>query len=153
MPAGPEALRIGAEAVQARLIRIHEQGGLFRLSVQRMFEKVCDRFDMRGVQILAPSSASKEFLLGDVPAITLDRSTGAAGVRGGIAVDQADEIIMPLAPRLLVVLGHTTECRSIPDAEVDQYNALGGPDSRGLCRLPAWSSFRIQHSAVANVRR
>ena len=46
-----------------------------RLSVQRLFEKVCDRFETRGIQIL--DSRDKEFLLGDLPAITIDRTTGA----------------------------------------------------------------------------
>ena len=32
--------------------RTAREGGLFRLSVQRLFEKVCDRFDTREIQIL-----------------------------------------------------------------------------------------------------
>lgn len=39
-PAGPEALRLGAEAIQSRIIKLHNEGGLFRLSVQRLFEEV-----------------------------------------------------------------------------------------------------------------
>lgn len=118
--AGPEARRLGAEAVYGRLIQLHEAGGLFRLSVQRLFEKVCDRFETRGIQILIPDSRDKEYLLGDLPAITIDRTTCAAGV----PVDDADEIVMPLTPRLLIVLGASNGTRSIPDDEVDSYNAL-----------------------------
>ena len=120
MAAGPEARRLGAEAVYGRLIKLHEEGGLFRLSVQRLFEEVCDRFETRGIQILTPDSRDKEFLLGDLPAITIDRTTGATGV----PVDDADEIVMPLTPRLLIVLGVSNGTRSIPDDEVDSYNAL-----------------------------
>ena len=76
-----EALRLGAETVYGRLIKLHEEGGLFRLSVQRLFEKVCDRFETRGIQILTPDSRDKEFLLGDLPAITIDRTTGAPECR------------------------------------------------------------------------
>ena len=119
---GPEARRLGAEAVYGRLIQLHEEGGLFRLSVQRLFEKVCDRFETRGIQILLPGSRDKEYLLGDRPAITIDRTTCAAGV----PVDDADEIVMPLTPRLLIVLGASNGTRSIPDDEVDSYNALQG---------------------------
>ena len=118
--AGPEARRLGAEAVYGRLIKLHEEGGLFRLSVQRLFEKVCDRFETRGIQILTPDSGDKEFLLGDLPAITIDRTAGAAGG----PVDDADEIVMPRTPRLLIVLGAPDGTRSIPDDEVDSYNAL-----------------------------
>ncbi|GEM_PF-3951427 len=121
-PAGPEALRLGAEAVFGRLIKLHEEGGLFRLSVQRLFEKVCDRFDTRGIQILTPASASKEFLLGDLPAITIDRATGYAGP--GVPIDRADEVVMPLTPRLLISVGPPNGMRSITDDEVDSYNAM-----------------------------
>jgi Protein of unknown function (DUF4238) len=120
--AGPEALRLGAEAIYDRLIRLHEEGGLFRLSVQRLFEKVCGRFDTRGIQILTPASTTKEFLIGDLPAITVDRATGAAGP--GVPIDDADEILMPLTPRLLVVVGLADGTRSIPDDDVDSHNAL-----------------------------
>ena len=118
--AGPEARRLGAEVIHGRLIKLHEEGGLFRLSVQRLFEKVCDRFETRGIQILTPGSRDKEFLLGNLPAITIDRTTGATGV----PVDDADEIVMPLTPRLLIVLGMSNGTRSILDDEVDSYNAL-----------------------------
>ncbi len=118
--AGPEDRRRGAEAVYSRLIKLHEEGGLFRLSVQRLFEKVCDRFETRGIQVLTPGSRDKEFLLGDLPAITIDKTTGLTGV----PVDDADEIVMPMTPRLLILLGVSDGTRSIPDDEVDSYNAL-----------------------------
>ncbi len=120
--AGPEALRLGAEAIYGRLIKLHDEGGLFRLSVQRLFEKVCDRFDTKGVQILTPANRHKEFLLGDLPAITIKRASGEAG--SDVPTDQADEIVMPLTPRLLVSVGLPDGARSIPDDEVDWYNAL-----------------------------
>lgn len=66
--------RLGAKAAHERLITLHTDGGLFRLNAQRLYEKVCDRFDNRGVKNLTPS-ANKEFLIGDVPAITLKEST------------------------------------------------------------------------------
>jgi hypothetical protein len=137
-PAGPEALRLGAEAIHGRLIKLHEEGGLFRLSVQRLFEKVCDRFDVRGVQILTPASASKDFLLGDLPAITVNRATGAAGRAAGVTIDQADEILMPLTPRLLIAFGPPNGTRAIPDHEVDEHNALQARLARGyLIHRPA----------------
>lgn len=121
-PAGPEALHLGAEAALERLVQLHKEGGLFRLSVQRLFEIVCDRFDTRGIQILTPASPSKEFLLGDIPALTLDHATGAVGLAQGVTADHADEIFMPLAPGLLVAVGPPDGARPIPDHEVDQYN-------------------------------
>lgn len=121
--AGPEALRLGAEASVERLVNLHREGGLFRLGVQRLFEKVRNRFDARGVEILTPAGPGKEFLLGDVPAVTIDQA-GAYGISNSVAVDDAVKIVMPLAPRLLVAIGPPDGARTISDHEVDQYNEM-----------------------------
>ena len=55
-----------------------------------------------------------EFLLGDIPALTVDHATGAVGVAQGVTADHADEIFMPLAPRLLVTLGPPDGAASSP---------------------------------------
>jgi Protein of unknown function (DUF4238) len=129
-PAGPQALRLGAEASQERLVKLHEAGGLFRLSVQRLFEKVCERFDARGVEILTPASVTKEYVLGDVPAITVATAMGAFGLSQGITVDQADKIVMPLTPRLLVAIGPPDGERTLADGEVDAYNEMQVREAR-----------------------
>jgi hypothetical protein len=146
--AGPEALRMGAEEIVDRLVQLHKDGGLFRLSVQRLFETVCARFDSKGIQILTPASSTKEFLLGDTPALTLDQATGAVGLGQGVPADQADQIFMPLAPRLLVAVGPPDGTRSIPDDEVDQYNRwqaraahdylIHRPGANFTASIPAW---------------
>jgi hypothetical protein len=129
-PAGPQAMRLGAEALHERLVNLHREGGLFRLSVQQLYEKVCDRFDARGVEILTPASANKEFLLGDVPAITVKQATGAFGLSQGVTIDEADKIVMSLAPGLLVVVGPPDGARAIPDDEVDAYNGMQVREAR-----------------------
>jgi Protein of unknown function (DUF4238) len=129
-PAGPQAVCLGAEALHERLVNLHQEGGLFRLSVQRLYEKVCDRFDARGIEILTPAGANKEFLLGDVPAITVKQTTGPFGLCRGVTVDEADKIVMPLAPALLMVAGPRDAARVIPDDEVDAYNEMQVREAR-----------------------
>jgi hypothetical protein len=82
------------------------------------------------VEILTPASAQKQFLIGDVPAITLKESTGEFGISQGITVDEADEIFMPLTPRLLVVVGPPDAARTLPDDEVDAYNEMQVREAR-----------------------
>lgn len=145
--AGPQAMRLGAEALTQRLVDLHKTGGLFRLSVQRLFEKVCDRFDVKGVEILTPANAGKEFLLGDVPAITIDQA-GSYGLSHGVTVDEAEQIVMPLAPNLLVAIGPQNGARRIADADVDRYNEMQVREARGyvlyrpganfVTAIPAW---------------
>jgi hypothetical protein len=121
---GPEGRRIGIERSQGRLRDMYKAGGLFRLSVQRLYEKLSDRFDTAGLAILTPANPSREFLVGDVPAVTYNTTTGAAGLGEGVAIDQADEIVMPLAPGLLVAIGPPDGARAISDTDVDLYNSL-----------------------------
>jgi len=130
VPAGPEGMRRGAELFHERVITLHSQGGLFRISVQNLFEKVCDRFASRGVEILTPANPGKEFLLGDVPAITIALATGQFGLSRGVTVDEADMIFMPLTPRLLVVIGPPSAARSISDADVAAFNRMQVREAR-----------------------
>ena len=130
VPAGLEGMRRGAELFHERVVTLHDQGGLFRISVQNLYEKVRDRFDARGVEILTPTNPDKEFLLGDVPAITIASATGKFGLSQGIKVDDADMIFMPLTPRLLVVIGPANAARSISDDEVDAYNEMQVREAR-----------------------
>jgi hypothetical protein len=67
LPAGPQAMRTGAGESGARVVMLHKQGGLFRIIVQNIHEKVSGRYGTRGAGILTPASAGKEFLSGDVP--------------------------------------------------------------------------------------
>ena len=74
---------MGAEESEARVVMLHKQGGLFRIIVQNLHEKVSDRFDTRGVEILTPASVGKEFLFGDVPP-SPSASVGAGKPSAGV---------------------------------------------------------------------
>jgi hypothetical protein len=89
-------MRRGAELFHQGIVTLHSDGGLFRISVQNLFEKVCDRFAARGVEILTPANPGEEYLLGDVPAITIASAAGQYGLSQGVTVDEADMIFMPL---------------------------------------------------------
>jgi hypothetical protein len=67
LPASPQAMRTGAGESGARVVMLHNQGGLFRIIVQNIHEKVSDRSGTRGAGILTPASVGKEFLSADVP--------------------------------------------------------------------------------------
>jgi hypothetical protein len=42
LPAGPQAMRMGAEEPEARVVMLDKQGGLFRIIVQNIHEKVSE---------------------------------------------------------------------------------------------------------------
>ena len=88
----------------------------------------------------------KEFLLGDVPAITIDHA-GAYGIWHGVTVDDAEKIVMPLTSRLLVAIGPPDGACAIADDEVDACNEMQVREARvrGIrhganfaADIPAW---------------
>jgi hypothetical protein len=96
---------------------------LSRLSIQRLYEKVRDEwFAAMNIEVVVPASASKEFLVGDVPALTVDTTTGMAGVRNGVSIGNADLIFMPLTPKLAAIVSGGIGVRTADDKEVDDLN-------------------------------
>jgi hypothetical protein len=56
--------------------------------------------------------------------LTINWANNAVGPDEGIGIANADEIVMPVTPTLLVVVGTRSGTRAIPDNLVDKYNAL-----------------------------
>ena len=133
---------LGAEALLGRIHDRFDEGVIFRIRVQDLFETVCDRFASKGIEVLFPASPAKEFLVGDVPALTMNFATGAAGVAEGVALGDANTIVLPLAPRLLVALGPADQVGPIPDQMVDNLNALQVRTSRRHVHYRPGAHFR-----------
>jgi hypothetical protein len=123
-PAGPEGRRMGAEAMLARLRDRFNEGAMFRLRSQDLFEKMSDAFVSTGLEILTPASPQAEFLLGDVPGLTVDLRLGLAGYGEFVGLAKATHVILPLDPRAMAVLGPSSGFRQIADEEVDLFNRL-----------------------------
>lgn len=123
-PAGPEGRTMGAEAALSRLTESADEGALFRLRVEDLFDRICDRFAHNGLEIIIPASQDKEFLIGDIPALTVDFATGAAGLAQGVGLANATAIVLPLSPRVLAALGPADAIGTAPDVLVDKLNAL-----------------------------
>lgn len=144
-PAGAQGRRLGAQELLAPMKDIFTQGTLFRLRVQDLFETVTDRFQSSGVEILVPSDADSEFLIGDTPALTVDFASGNAGVRAGISLGAANTIMLPLAPRLLIALGRTNAVAQVPSGFIHMINQVQAQAARQYvyCRPSATFGTRI----------
>ncbi|MCU1494502.1 MAG: hypothetical protein JWO62_2266 [Acidimicrobiaceae bacterium] len=144
---GGEAARIGARELQGRFTDLYERGALFRLTAQRIFEDVKDRIDPLGVELVTPASPSKEFLVGDVPALTVQEATGRVGVLGGVAVDEAEYLFMALAPQLVVALGPSDGYSSADDTRVDRLNNFQVNGARERVFFRPSAAFAVQIEA------
>jgi hypothetical protein len=74
-----------------------------------------------GLQILTPDDDS-EFLIGDAPAFT--RGTGPQGPAIGMALGDASTALLPLGPRHLLALSHSSESLTLPWPAVMEINIL-----------------------------
>ena len=66
-------MRTGAEESEARVVMLHKQGGLFRIIVQNLHEKISDRSGTRGTGILTPRQRRQGVPVRRRPATTIAR--------------------------------------------------------------------------------
>lgn len=104
------------------LVEAARRGVLFRSRIEELFPRARDLLSGFGVEIITP--AHGEFLIGDVPALTLRHGQLAVGVRAEIAIGDANTIIMPFGPKQLVALGPKNARGRIPSIEVNRVNAM-----------------------------
>lgn len=101
--AGDQALGLFLDRMMQASIDRAVSGQLFRVRVEDLFGQAREQMSGLGLEILTP--ASGEFLIGDVPALTIRHDRTQAGVLGGIALGDANTVIMPLGPHHLAALG------------------------------------------------
>ena len=120
--AGDQALSVFLDQMMQPSIDRAVSGQLFRVRVEDLFRRAREWMSGQGLEILSP--ASGEFLIGDVPALTMRYDRSRAGVLGGIALGDANTVIMPLGPRHLAALGRTNLVGKLSPDQVVSVNAL-----------------------------
>ena len=118
--AGDQALSLFLDQAMQPSIDRAVSGQLFRVRVEDLFGQARQWMSGLGLEILSP--ASGEFLIGDVPALTIRHDRSQAGVLGGIALGDANTVIMPLGPRHLVALGPTNLAGELSPDQVANVN-------------------------------
>jgi hypothetical protein len=101
-PAGGNAREAVVDDLLSTTRGLIDNGAYFRLRVVDLFHSAREVAQRRGLQIISPRRG--EFLIGDVPAIPVDRERGAVGVLDGVAFADASMIVLPLGPRRLAAL-------------------------------------------------
>ncbi len=121
-PAGDEALRMFADELMELSRALAGSGALWRERIESLYLQARAVTDAAGLEILTPP-ASGEFLIGDVPALTVRADRGGVGVLGGIALAEAQSVFLPLGPRHAAALGRTDTAISLTSDQVDGVNA------------------------------
>jgi hypothetical protein len=118
----PARLELALDEFYRPVDELVASDAVFRVSLEDRFERVRKGFEAFDLKVL--SSRDREFLIGDVPVLAMREGHGGLGIFDGVGLANADEIVLPLTPYHVVVLGQGPENRQATDDEIDRYNAL-----------------------------
>jgi hypothetical protein len=95
---------------------------IFRVSLEDRFQRVRAGFQAFDLKIL--NAPDRGFLIGDVPVLAMREGHGGLGIFDGVGLANADEIVLPLTPHHVAVLGQGNQSREATFDEVERYNTL-----------------------------
>jgi Protein of unknown function (DUF4238) len=118
---GDQALERFLDEMMQPNLDMAASGQLFRARIEDIYLKACAFVSSSGLELL--TSGSREFLIGDVPALTIPRDGIGLGALGGTTLGDARTVIMPLGPRHLVALARTSISAELTPDQVATVNA------------------------------
>jgi hypothetical protein len=118
----PARLELALDEFYRPVDELVSSDAIFRVSLEDRFQRVRDGFQAFELNVLA--SPHREFLIGDVPVLAMREGHGGLGIFDGVGLANADEIVLPLTPHHVAVLGQGNQSREATAEEVDRYNSL-----------------------------
>jgi Protein of unknown function (DUF4238) len=118
----PARLELALDEFYRPVDELVSSGAIFRVSLEDRFQRARAGFQAFELKILA--SPDRKFLIGDVPVLAMREGHGGLGIFDGVGLANADEIVLPLTPQHVAVLGQGSQSRKATAAEVDRYNTL-----------------------------
>jgi hypothetical protein len=122
-PAGDEALGMFADELMELSLSLGASGALWRERVESLYLRARATTDSARLEILTPQEGG-EFLIGDVPALTVRADRVGVGALGGIALAEAQSVFLPLGPRHAAALGKEDQVIRLSPDQVEAVNAL-----------------------------
>jgi hypothetical protein len=120
--AGDEALGIFADELTEFSLTLAGSGALWRERVESLYMNARAMTGPAGLEIITPPDGG-EFLIGDVPALTVRAGHPRAGVLGGLALADAQPVFLPLGPGHVAALERANSAISLTPEQVAETNA------------------------------
>lgn len=120
-PTGPESLQIIAEEIVNAASQNIDMDAFFHDRVHENYESALNRLKLLGIQVAEASNM--EFVLGDVPVLTVRRNFAGVGPLGGVPWDEADAILMTAGPRHMIGIGSIESWLPVDTAAVRMLNS------------------------------
>lgn len=121
-PAGEEALEMFVDELMELSHTLANSGALWRERIESLYLNARAIADSASLEILIPE-ADGEFLIGDVPALTVRADHAGVGVLGGLALADAQSVFLPLGPGHVAALGRANAAISLTPDQVSEANA------------------------------
>jgi Protein of unknown function (DUF4238) len=118
--AGEQALTIFLDELMELSMSLADSGALFRERLEDLYQQARNRAGNAALEIFTAGGA--EFLIGDVPALTVRRDRYEVGVLGGISMDDAQSVFFPLGPRHVASLGKVNVAAEMTTEQVRETN-------------------------------
>ncbi|WP_233149615.1 DUF4238 domain-containing protein [Kineosporia sp. A_224] len=96
LPGGDEGLRTVMDPYIEKWLSLADRGVIARESLESMFERIQDAVSQWAIQVWH-AAPSEEFLIGDVPCVTVRYVDGDTKVVPNIALGDASTLLMPIA--------------------------------------------------------
>lgn len=143
-PSGPEGFDLAFDLLIAEMTKEKDRGSFFRVGLEDKFRRYRNLTRSYSVEILIPEHG--EFVIGDVPALSIRHRQTATGVRSGVGLATADELTIPLGSKWLAVLHNSGRSGfgMASNADVKRYNTMQVQAAyrhvhfRPGCGLEAW---------------
>ncbi|TJZ99347.1 DUF4238 domain-containing protein [Actinacidiphila oryziradicis] len=119
-PSSDQELQVMAEDLISRVATQMDSGLYFRVTVVERFQRFSRMLADEPVELRRP--ASGELLISDVPALALRDGYLGTGPLDGLGLANCDELVLPLGPRLMAVLGAGHGYTTMGTDDVDRYN-------------------------------
>jgi Protein of unknown function (DUF4238) len=116
-----DALRMMAEDLIGSVAGQMDRGIYFRVMVVERFDRYCQMLQNQPVELRRVWDG--ELLISDVPVMAMRSDHPGTGPRDASGLADCDELVLPLGPRLLGVLGAGSTFTDIGGADVDRLNA------------------------------
>ncbi len=123
-PAGSQGLELAADEFIREARPKVDTPASFWSSVQGYFNQFRTFLAPLELEISVPEPGAGEFLLGDAPALTLRIGSEMGGPRGGVPLDQANTVIMPLGPTHMASLGREAARHRLNARQVELTNRV-----------------------------
>ena len=109
------------DEILAPSMEMWKSGAKFAEGLEYMHDHAKAWLRTQQLEILTPGRG--EFLIGDVPALTVRHGDPRVGVLGGIALHDASSVFMPLGPRHVAALGRVPQTAELSSTQVNEVNA------------------------------